>query len=195
MRNPNSKPCNISYTLSLEHPGCKISEIQTVLISCSESHSRPASQSIEKLMPLAHLTVPAGLLARIATTQEGNAADCLQELLSTASGVSNLVVCLHTGCLLMRQVLGGEIFRADESVFHLETDSRSVTEGEILLLQETIRRELRAIQKQLRRAGFFSKRRIKLQGWVFEPELNWISFYDLDTGLLLPLSAHSEMCS
>lgn len=179
---------DFSYSLSVEPAGFKISEIHTILISCSEPNSSPTSKTVEKLMPLAHLAVPAGLLARVSHNQRSNAADFLPDLLSSGSGVANIVVCLHTGCSLMKQVLDREIFRIDDSVLALGADSRSVNEGEIMLLQKTIKIELRDIQKQLRRDVALMKRKVKFQGWVFEPEIDWVSFYDIETGLLLPLS-------
>lgn len=179
-------------TCSLTIPIGKLDDVQTIFISCTEVESLPKVQELDRLEPVAFLKVPGGLVGDN-TSEHGKLdeqSSLLRSVLSNCNA-EHIVLCLHTGCTYLSYTPECNDITGRLGLTHRPSLSPCV-EFSLKPLQDCLLQQGRFVEslvEEARRAG----RRLSIHCWLFEPEINWISFYDFETGLLLPLNAHSEL--
>ncbi len=178
-------------------PEQPIHDVRTIVIACCETGSLPELSNLEELQPLSFLRTAGGL---VYSRGDRGGLELLDSLLAIASGVEHIIVCLHTGCSFVRQEReaenrGGRRLRLIKTPNEHNSSNDTHSDGHTLRpYEQQLLRQIREIEAHLENEPTFKQNRPTLQGWLYEPELDWTSFYDFETGLLLPLSAHTELC-
>ena len=197
-----------SYSLSV--PTQRLSEVRTVVIACSEIGALPRSRELEMLEPVAYLTMPGGTL-QLSNEREPDedVVRFLESLLMSASQAEFVVTCLHTKCshfadghtLSHLSLVGAE--PDDGRNAHKSTKQPSDEDAELSFLRhetaeampqhEMVKSQLSGLKRILKASRHLSTRKLTVSGWLYETEIDWISFYDSETDLFLPLSAKVEL--
>lgn len=188
------------YSLSI--PAHRLSEVRTVVIACSEMGTLTTSRELEMLEPLAYIFIPGGTIQNWKEEPDEDFVQFLESVLISAGQVEFVVTCLHTRCSHFRD----RGFSPHLSIVGAEFDSQvkqpAESEGKELLhfepiammpQHEVVKSQLLAIKRILKQSRFPSARKLKVSGWLYESEIDWISFYDNETDLFLPLSAKVEL--
>ena len=151
-------------------PDCSLFEVSSVIIACSEKNSIPPAKELEHFNPLAMVLIPGSQLlappAEMRSTADimhpppsCHSFEFLESVTVSMPNVQHMIICTHSGCK------------------HTKENGPTIDE------------RLAELSKALTASDPLKKRRFKLHAWHFEPEINWVSFYDTDTGLMLPLNA------
>lgn len=177
-----------SYSLSI--PGHQVYDVHTIIVTCSEIEGKLPAVDLDRLQPHAYLTLPGGRLINGPDPECSLDTLCfLEAVLMSARNVEHIVVCFHTECT----------FR-DTSVVPLFEDRQRAAskhqadESQLLNVQRELTSELSALRNMCKRNPNLAKKKLVFHGWLFESEIDWVSFLDQETGLFLPLSANSELC-
>lgn len=198
-----------SYSLSV--PTHRLSEVRTVVIACSEIGALPRSRELEMLEPVAYLTMPGGTL-QLPNEREPDedVVRFLESLLMSASQAEFVVTCLHTRCThfgdgmpLSHLSLVGAESEDDGHNAHKSTKQPSDEDAQFSLYHhepaatmpqhEVVKSQLAGLKRILKASRHLSTRKLTVSGWLYETEIDWISFYDNETDLFLPLSAKVEL--
>lgn len=195
-----------SYSYSFTLPKPPVADIQSVIIACCENGVLPKQPELDKLWPPAYLTVPGGVIAGGTLQVPPQPLHFLESLLASAKQIEHVIVCLHTGCGyltagtdLCRDSLSKpngdspKVLRADSAdVLCLRPDH--IDEPRLEPLQDLLKEQLDFLEEMIHASVFLAKRKVSLHGWLYEPELDWLSFLDTEQGLFLPLSANEKLC-
>jgi hypothetical protein len=156
----------------------RLEDAQTILITCCEKNGLPPSSELLRLEPIAFLTIPGAQL----TTEEdsSDALESLSKVLDEAPQVEHIVLCLHSGCAHLR---------LPECYDFLIKRGRNA----IFPMHEVLKEQVAFIKSALKGRSNRRGKSPAVHGWLYEPEIDWISFLDDETGLLLPMSANPEM--
>lgn len=188
-------------SISFSIPDRTVKDVRTIVIGCGEENSLPDVQHLERLQPLAFIKTAGGRLFGRKFDDAGDGLRFLESILSTAPDVEHIVVCLHTGCSSMCPEPDTGCGSApmlqlvkSESVAEPTRHGSEHHEGVLFPYERMLLEQLLAVATILKRNSKFTSKQIRLHGLLFEPEIEWISFFDFDTGQLLPLNAHMELC-
>jgi len=203
-----TKSQDFQRTYSLSVPTHRLSEVRTVVIACSEIGALPRLRELDMLEPVAYLTMPGGTL-QLAHEQEPDedVVRFLESLLMSASQAEFIVTCLHTKCSHFvdgkasphLSLVGAE--SEDGHNAHKSTKQPSDEESDLDLSEsaehmpqhEVVKNQLLGLRRLLKASKHLSARKLTVSGWLYETEIDWISFYDNETDLFLPLSAKVEL--
>jgi hypothetical protein len=184
-----------SYSLSV--PVRRVSEVRTIIIACSEIGALPESRELEMLGPLAYLTLPGGnVLLEDGSEQDADVARFLESLLMSAQHAEFVITCFHTRCSYFDYgtTSGEPLACLDASD---EGDERLAflghQRGALLGQQALVKQQLERLKKIFKSNKQLANRNISVNGWLYETEIDWVSFYDSDTDMFLPLSAKAEL--
>ncbi len=187
-----------SQSISLTIPERTVTDLRTLIIGCCESNSLPELDHWQELLPLASITM-AGAKAFDPKLEDHDGLSFLSQLLETANKVEHLIVCFHSGCSYIEKPLeSSQKKRRLRILKGVSSTSPDVTLSNDIALhpyEKQILEQLRGLATMIELEPKLRERKLVLQGWLYEPELDWTSFFDLDTGLLLPLSANTGLCN
>ncbi|MBX9694570.1 MAG: hypothetical protein K2Z81_19440, partial [Cyanobacteria bacterium] len=168
-----------------------VTELTTIVVACCETESFPELANMEELQPVGFLRTAGGMLYK---KNKVDGLLLLESLLSVASNVKHIMVCLHTGCSFVneeeKEPRRLKLLRSANPTHELSADELALRPYEDELL-----RQMRAISGLLESVPRLKFSQPVLHGWLYESELEWTSFFDFETGLLLPLSAHTDLCN
>ncbi|MDZ4837965.1 MAG: hypothetical protein SGJ27_29625 [Candidatus Melainabacteria bacterium] len=196
---------NVSCSYSLSVPNYQVYDLQTIIITCSEIERKLPEADLQRLHPYAYLTLPGGRFADPVDQDCSADALCfLEALMMSAKSVEDIVVCFHTGCKYFDTrpdkeqsviPLFNENLDRDLDIIHApqhETFSGSFADENLLIpVQRKLASELSVLESVCKRNKQLASKRLKFHGWLFEPEIDWVSFLDHETGQFLPLNASS----
>lgn len=152
-------------------PECSLFEVGSVMIACCEKGAIPPVKELKHFQPLAMVLIPgAQLLAPPA------------EMRSTADIMHPPPHC-HSFKFLESVTVS--MPNVQQMIICTHSGCKFTRE------EESMSERLSELATALAVSDLLKTRRIKLHAWHFEPEINWVSFYDTDTGLMLPLNADS----
>ncbi len=190
-------------SISLSIPKLTVTDVRSLIIGCCEQGALPEIQHLEKLQPLAFINTAGGTLFDSKNDDCSDGLRFLESVLSTASSVKHIVVCMHTGCSFVCTEAHSGCSNAHKRLQLVKSARVSDTPGEssdhhhldemLFPYERLLLEQLLALATMLKRNPKFTSREVMLHGLLFEPEIEWLSFFDLDTGQLLPLNAHTEL--
>lgn len=182
------------YSLSV--PNARISEVKTIVIACSEIGALPQSRELEMLQPIAYLTLPGGNLnLDMDDVDDADVIRFLESLLMSAHQAEHVVTCLHTRCSFFDYGFAdGEPLPTrpafDESDGHIRAN---FPRQGLFSQQDAVKQQLSRFRRIFASNKELSNRKIAISGWLYETEIDWLSFYDSETDQFLPLSAKAEL--
>ncbi len=178
---------NASCSYSLFVPDHQVCDVQTIIVTCSEIEGKIPAADLDRLQPYAYLTLPGGqLVGGVDPECSADTLSFLEALLMSARHAAHIIVCFHTGCRYLD--IGTKY---DCSVIPITEE----TDNLLIPAQHMLMQEISILESICRRNQHLAARKLTLHGWLYEPEISWVSFLDSETGQFLPLNAQKELCS
>lgn len=157
------------FAYSLKVPEHSLLEVRTVIVACCEQGAIPTLKELERLQPLAYVLIPGAQLHK-QTAEQRASADIMHPPPKSEYSLNFFETVLSN----MPNVEDVIICTHNGCIYTNEPDLEQQLQKTAGSLQESDRSH---------------QRLIKLHAWHFEPEVNWVSFFDSDTRQMLPLSA------
>lgn len=158
---------------SLKIPEYSLIEVETIIVACCEDDSIPSAKELEKLQPLAYILVPGALIH--APPAE----------LRTSAGIMHPPPEAKASYNFFKSVLTS-MPNAKDIIICTHSGCKFETSNDPL-------QQLDDVSKILIESPILKQREIRLHVWHYEPEINWVSFFDVDTNLMLPLNANINL--
>jgi len=174
---------NSPRTYSLSVP-TRLSEVKTIVIACSETDALPKTRELQLMEPLAYLTIPGGI-AFFENEDNSDIVQFLESLLLSAQQVEFIAICMHTKCT------HSDAYKI--STGDSESNTTSIEYESILAKQIAVKQQLFRFKQLTRENKLLARRNVAVSGWLYETEINWLSFYDYETDQFLPLSVKPEL--
>lgn len=155
-----------------------LEDAQTILITCSEENGLPSPSELKRLEPFVFITTHGAQIS--APKDDLDPIESLMTVLNGAPRVEHIVLCMHSGCSHLRlpDCYDFLIKRGRNAIFPLH----DVLKEQVAFIKTGVQARLKDDEKCP-----------AVHGWLYEPEIEWVSFLDDETGLLLPLSANPEL--
>ena len=182
---------------SLSLDACRLEDTSTIVISCRELDRLEHSEHLERFGGFVHLKVSE--VEQSLRHPESSLVQLLKTLLSLCADLERIVVCGHGDCFEASPTR-----HRTEQYSSWERSLRGISLDDCIPLglaadagaetPETLVVSWLHALNQLFERGILEKRNeIKLLGWLYEPEWNWVSAYDSDVDLFVPISSHSQL--
>ncbi len=99
-------------------------------------------------------------------------------------GIEHIVLCPHNVCDLLAESVGRflKISRKPEP--------RLFVLNSLMLIERTLAFSMAELGLFLEKSG---RKEIEVHGWFYEPEIDWISAFETETGHLVPLNSYTRL--
>lgn len=158
-----------SCAYSLKVPECSLLEIRTAIVACCEQNAIPNSQELNGLQPIAFILIP-GARIHTQTPEQRSSADIMHPPPECDYSLNFFDAVISN----MPNVEDIIICTHSECSYPVEMD---------------FEKQLRLTSLCLKRSEQVWRQSVQVHVWHFEPEVNWVSFFDTDTRQMLPLNA------
>lgn len=149
-------------------------QASVIVVTCNELEQVPAWIIRKYLGTFMIVRTPGAVL----DAADSNAAS-LEHIIVNNPDIRHVVLCLHSLCTQFH--VESPLFKQDVST---KTDLKKA-----MLQQVWLSKTIPNLKSWFNKLG---RDEIELHGWIYEPETDWVSALDTETGLFLPLNAHTR---
>lgn len=189
---------NVSFLAAVEEP----LPVETIAIACDEVQEFPDLERTPRLGNIAVVRTPANVVFDTEGEVESRLPDVIETLLEETD-IKYIVIRAHTNCGYIQSLVRGEVPSHASNFASLSSTANNrlcndyanfpADQRMALYVQHHVTEQFDALISCPKVGRMVSQGHLKILGWIYDHEMDWISLLDSETGLFVPINAHSEM--
>lgn len=149
-------------------------QASVIVVTCIELDQLPSWIIRKHLGAFTIIRTPGAVL----NPSDSNAG-FLEQAIVNNPDARHVVLCLHSLCTQ---------FNEKASLFEQDTSTKTDLK-KALIQQMWLSKSMPKLKRWFQKLG---RDEMEIHGWIYEPETDWVSALDTETGLFLPLNAHAR---